>query len=228
MITRMKLRTRVNNLEQMMAALTAQVDRTTRAVEYLSSEMVKFKAEMAEFKNEMKEFKNEMSEFKNEMSEFKNRQEEENKRKNKEWSNLAKKMGTIVEDLIAPALRPTLKKYFNCELTLEGQRMRRRIKGDEYEIDAIAMCEDKVFMIEVKSTPRQNDIEDILEKAEKFFEFFPEYAPRQLIKVFGGISFDDSVIMQASKHGIYVLGWREWEYMDILNFDAVASQKITV
>jgi len=41
-------------------------------------------------------------------------------------SNLAKKMGTLVEDLIAPALRPVLSKYFNCDATMEGQRMRRR------------------------------------------------------------------------------------------------------
>jgi len=29
------------------------------------------------------------------------------------------------------------------------------------------------------------------------------------------------VIKYASKQGIYVLAWREWQYMDILNFEEV-------
>jgi hypothetical protein len=57
---------------------------------------------------------------------------------------------------------------------MEGQRIFRRKDGEDFEIDAIAMCDDKVFMIEANSTPRWNDIEYIKEKGERFFEFFPE------------------------------------------------------
>jgi len=181
--------------------------------------------EMRAFKDEMKIFKDEMKTFKDEMEAFRQRQEEENRRKNREWSNLAKKMGTIVEDLIAPALRPVLKKYFNCEVSLEGQRMFRRKDGEDYEVDAIAGCEDKVFMIEVRSTPRDTDIRDIKEKAERFFEFFPEFDNKALIIIFGSITFPENVIKYASKAGVYVMGWREWEYMDILNFDEIKRTK---
>jgi len=177
--------------------------------------------EMRSFKDEMRTFKDEMRSFKDEMEAFRQRQEEENKRKNREWSNLAKKMGTIVEDLIAPALRPVLKKYFNCEVVLEGQRMFRRKEGEDYEVDAIAGCDDKVFMIEVRSKPRDTDVREIKDKAERFFEFFPEFNGRELIIIFGGITFPENVIKYASRLRIYVMGWREWEYMDILNFEDV-------
>jgi len=194
----------------------------------LHEEMAAFKDEMAIFKNEMSAFKDEMSAFKDEMSAFKDkvdkfieRQEEENRRKNREWSNLAKKMGTIVEDLIAPALRPVLSKYFNCEVSMEGQRILRRKQGESFEIDAIVVCEEKVFMVEARSTPRFDDVIEIKEKSKKFFEFFPEYKGKELIVIFGSITFPENVINHASRNGIYVLAWREWEYMDILNFNDV-------
>ncbi len=192
------------------------------------NEMAVFKDEMSDFKNEMAAFKDEMSAFKNEMAAFKDkvdkfieRQEEENRRKNREWSNLAKKMGTIVEDLIAPALRPVLSKYFNCEVSMESQRILRRKEGESYEIDAIVICDQKVFMVEARSTPRFDDIKEIKEKSERFFEFFPEYKGKELIVIFGSITFPENVIHHASRNGIYVLAWKEWEYMDILNFHAV-------
>jgi chromosome segregation ATPase len=184
-------------------------------------EMKAFKEEMRAFKEEMRAFKDEMKAFKDEMLEFKRRQEEENIRKNKEWSALAKKMGTIVEDLIAPALRPTLSKYFNCEVSMEGQRIFRRKNGEDYEIDAIAGCEDKIFMIEARSTPKVEDVKEIKKKSERFFEFFPEHNGKELIVIFGSITFPENVIKYASKQGIYVLAWREWQYMDILNFEEV-------
>lgn len=73
---------------------------------------------------------------------------------NKQWSSLAKKMGTIVEDLIAPALRLVLSKYFQCEVTMKGQRMFRKNDGIDFEVKVIAACDNKVFMIEAKSTPQ--------------------------------------------------------------------------
>ncbi len=186
-------------------------------------EMKDFKDEMKVFKDEMKDFKDEMKVFKDETVAFREEMKEESRRKNKEWSNLAKKMGTIVEDLIAPALRPVIAKYFDCEVRMEGQRMYKRTNGNDYEVDAIAACEDKIFMIEVKSTPRIGDIDEIRKKSKMFFEFFPEYEGKELIIIFGSITFPENVISYASNNGIYVMAWREWEYMDILNFNEIKN-----
>ncbi len=195
-------------------------------------EMQAFKDEMQAFKDEMQAFKDEMKAFKeeaekdrkalhDEMQAFKDEMRDETKKKNREWSNLAKKMGTIVEDLIAPALRPVLSSYFNCQVIMEGQRMFRRKDGEDFEIDAIAACGDKVFIIEAKSTPRFTDIKEITDKRDRFFEFFPEHAGKELYVIYGSITFPENIIRQASQNRIYVLGWREWEYMDILNFNEI-------
>ncbi len=99
--------------------------------------------------------------------------------------------------------------------------MFRRKDGEDYEVDAIAACEDKVFMIEVRATPRINYVDEIKEKAQRFFEFFPEFKGKKLHIILGSITFPENIIKYSSKQGIYVMGWREWEYMDILNFEEV-------
>lgn len=187
------------------------------------AELRLFKEEMRAYKErsekEMKEFKEEMKEFKDQMLEFRKNQEEENRRKNKEWSNIAKKLGTLYEALIAPALDSVLSKYFKCEAVFEGQRMLRRKHGESYEVDAIVACEDKVFMIEGRSTPKIQYVEEIKEKNKRFFEFFPEFKDKKLRVIFGSITFSDDVVKYATKQGIYVMGWRNRDYMDILNFE---------
>ena len=230
------LEERVETLETILSSF---ITNTEKALLRLEREMKEFKDEMrayrerAEeqarardlelqaFKEEMKAFKDEMLAFKDEMLAFRKEAKEEARQRNREWTNLAKKMGTLVEDLIAPALRPVLKKYFDCEVTMEGQRMFRRIEGNDYEIDAIAACDDKVFMVEVRSTPRLQDVSEFVDKSKRFFDFFPEYKGKRLIIIFGSITFPERVIEEASKSGIYVLAWKEWDYLDILNFDRV-------
>lgn len=202
---------RVDDLETLLGRFIVHTDialtNLSREIDRLSKEIDRVGMKVEALSGEMKDFKEEMR--------------EETRKKNKEWSNLAKKMGTIVEDLIAPALRPVLKKYFNCDVNLEGQRLFRRMDGETYEVDAIAACDDKVFMIEVRSTPRDRDIDEIKEKAERFFYFFPEFKDKSLILIFGSITFPENIIRYATRSGIYVMGWREWEYMDILNFKEI-------
>jgi hypothetical protein len=223
---------RVDRLEHVLAEFIVSVRdaqmRTEAELREFKDEMKVFKDEMKVFKDEMKVFKDEMKVFKDEMKVFKDgtltwRQEIDRERKamNKQWGDLARKMGTIVEDLISPALRPVLKKYFDCDVRMEGQNMRKRIKGREYEVDAIALCEDKAFMIEVRSTPKSEYVREIVEKSKSFFKYFPEYEGRELIVIFGGVVFPDNVIRYATKKGVYVMAYREWEYMDILNFDDI-------
>ena len=88
---------RVTSLEALMAELTSNVNR-------LSFEMREFKDEMREFKDEMREFKDEMREFKDEMSEYKEWSRNQIKTMNRQWGDLANRMGTLAEDLVAPSV----------------------------------------------------------------------------------------------------------------------------
>ncbi len=189
-------------------------------------EMLEFKDEMKVFKDEMKAFKDEMKDFKDEMREFKDEVRREIRESNKQWGNLSNKLGTIVEDIIAPAIAPTLKKYFQCDPEEVAIRVKKR-KGDlKDEFDAIATCGDKVFLFEVKSTPKADYVTEFKEqKTERFRILFPEYEDKQLILIFASLRLEEDILNLLTKYGIYGMAYREWEYMDILNFDEVSRAR---
>ncbi len=196
-----------------MQKLEKKVDRLEKLVELFVREMLDFKLWASRM---IEEGQKRLEEHKKETD----RQIREN---NKRWGELANKLGTIVEDIIYPAFRPVVRKYFGCEPEKTFMRLEytNRQKDIYEEFDAVAVCEDKVFLLEVKSTPREKHIEEFKEKAKRFLEYFPEFAGKKLILIMASLSFNEGFVKQLSKANIYAMAYREWEYMDILNFEEV-------
>ncbi|GAB4419833.1 MAG: hypothetical protein OHK0032_15700 [Thermodesulfovibrionales bacterium] len=162
----------------------------------------------------------ELREFKDEMRAFKDEMREENRKMNKRWGEISNKLGTIVEDIIYPALMPVIKQYFQCEPINMSMNIRRR-KGElKDEYDAIVECEDKVFLVEVKATPKREYIDEFREeKIERFKALFPEYKEKELILIFASLRLEEDIVDYLTTNRIYAMAYREWEYMDILNFE---------
>jgi len=202
-------------------------ERVDRLETILGEFIVRTSTSLSRLSNEMREFKNEMREdmreFKNEMCEFKNEVRQDRKAMNKQWGELANKMGTLTEDIVVPAVRPAIKRYFNQELSDFMVKRKRNIKALNLkgEFDVIAVSDDKVFVVEVKSSPDENYLNEFVKKMDRFVTLFPEYADKQLIPVFAGLRFEPDMTELASSKNVYVLAYREWDYMDILNFDKV-------
>ena len=156
----------------------------------------------------------------------KKEREEDRKRFNKEWGALSNKLGTIVEDIIFPATRPVLESYFKCKIT-DLSLNREKIKDDlQDEFDVIAVSDEckTVFLIEVKSTPKIDYIDDFRKnKIERFRKLFDEYKDYKLVPIFASLRLQDNIINYLTKHKIYAMAFREWEYMDLLNFDSIKS-----
>jgi hypothetical protein len=79
--------------------------------------------------------------------------------------------------------------------------------------------------LEVKSTPKSEHVEEILEKVKDFKRFFPEYKDKQVVPIFAGIVFSDEIVKYATKKDLYIMAYREWEYMDIINFNEIERKK---
>ncbi|MGB9597592.1 MAG: hypothetical protein ACPL7B_15020 [Candidatus Poribacteria bacterium] len=210
------LEDRVINLEEILADF---ITNTESALNRLSIEVQKFKeegeAERRAIREEMKAADERLERYIKEMK-------ADRKAINKQWGELANKMGTLVEDLISPASGPVIEKYFGCKYLYKTERCRKRFKdGRDFEVDVLVVCEDKVFMIEVKSNPEQKDVNEIIKKSSKFMDFFPEYEGKELIPIFASLVFNNNLIKYASKKGLYLMAYREWDYMDIVNFDMV-------
>lgn len=210
----MSVDTRLTSLERVLQHYIESSERNIASLSY----------EMKEFKDEMKEFKDGVEEFKDEMKDFKDEMLTSRKEMNKQWGNLANKMGSLVEDIISPGVGPALKRYFNTKLDFIGNHVKKYNKesGLQGEFDIVATGENYVFIVEVKSSPDNEKLDYFKEQViPRFKLLYPEYKSRQIIPIMGSLNFTEKLIDYASKSGIYLLGFREWEYLDILNFDKV-------
>ncbi len=174
---------------------------------------------------EMREFKDEMKEFKDEMREAEKRSEKERREMNKKWGEIANKLGTVVEDIIFPATRPVIRKYFKCDPSFIATRIQRKEENLREEFDVIAVCKDKVFLVEVKTTLRPQYINDFKEKIKRFKILFPEYQDKELIPIFASLAIDENFVNMLTKSDFYAMAYREWDYMDILNFEEMKKRR---
>lgn len=167
-----------------------------------------------------------MEQLAKEMREFKDESRQEMRDMKKQWGELANKMGTLVEDIIAPAVRPVMQTFFKEEVTFISVNVRkkdtvRQIRG---EFDVIATSQSYVYLVETKSNPKKEQITVFKnEVAPRFRQLFPEYDHLQLIPVFSSLRFDEDLIQSGTDEGIYMMAYREWDYMDLLNFEALSS-----
>lgn len=214
-----ELEERVDRLETILGQFIVQ---TNTAINRMERDTRLLKQEMREFRNEMR---TEMKEFKDEMKADRDEMKADRKAMNKQWGDLANKMGTLVEDIISPAVRPVVTKYFGCEITSFMLNVRKKDKSLNLngEFDAIAVSDDHVFLVEAKSSPKEQYLYEFIENIEKFRKLFPEYGDKRLIPIFASLRFDEKMIQLATDKKIYLLAYREWEYMDFLNFDGLGN-----
>ena len=159
-----------------------------------------------------------MADFKQEMSSFKNHT-------NKQWGELANKMGTVVEDIVAPNIPYVAGMYFGIEeLDYFAIRARKRLPADRSvvrEFDVIATGGGLFFVNDTKSTPRSEYLQAFAEEYPKAVEFFPEYRDLKLVPIFSSLSLPDEAVAFLSKRGIYAMT-SAGGTMEIVNYEQVA------
>lgn len=231
------LKEKVSGLEQMMMELAYESMKTDMALRDLSSEMKDFKKEMKDFKDEMKDFKDEMkgfkddmkgfkqemTDFKDEMKDFKdeirNDTKQFKKELNKKWGDLANKMGTIVEDIVAPGLKGVGARYFGIEefdFFAPRLRLKSRDRSMTREFDVIAETENYFFVVETKSSPTTEYISDFIKLIPRLDSWFPVIREKKLIPVFASLFIPDELVRYLTKNNILAMASRE-DGMELFN-----------
>ena len=218
----MPVKKRVSRLENLMAQLIRTVDRVDqqverterdgqrmqRSVERLSEEMRDFKREMRDFKEEMRDFKDEILDFKTEGR--------------KQWGELANKMGTMAEDLVAPSIERILREVVGCErndVEYVAVRVRRRHRATNQrrEFDVVAVCGEYLLVNETKSSLRPEALDTFAKEVlPRVRDYFPEFDEKKVIGAVASLYVNDSVVRCGERLGLIVLGFGE-DVMDVLN-----------
>ena len=148
---------------------------------------------------------------------------------NKRWGELANKMGTVVEDIVAPSIRRLAREMFDCgELRQFWTRMSASRSDDPSrtrEFDALYVGTRAVLLNETKSSPRASDARRFaafLESGELAC-YFPQYRKLPIVAAFSSLSIPDDLVAYLTRRGIYAIAMGD-EAMQVLNLDAVRSR----
>ncbi|MBI3763815.1 MAG: hypothetical protein HY260_18375 [Chloroflexi bacterium] len=206
----------MTELEDLLAEVLRLQARTQLQVEQTSREMrasrERSEAEMRDFKAEMRASR-ERSEAERHDFKIEN---------NKRWGELANKLGTLAEDIVAPSVPRILRDVVPCpedEIDFMAVRVRRRHTSDSgrsQEFDVVAICGEHVLLNETRTRLKPGDVDEFVETLSKAREFFPEYDDKKIIGAIASLYVDETVVRHGEKQGVLVLGLGE-DLMDVLN-----------
>lgn len=144
---------------------------------------------------------------------MKEEMEADTRRMKKAWGDLANKMGTVAEDVVAPNIPRLAVEEFGFaeveDLMVRARRASRRGEKRRSEWDIVCSGPDKVVVVEVKSTPTRDKIREVPDRLAEFFDFFPEYEGRELIGVVASWSIDPGLFPVISQCGLWGLAMGE-------------------
>ncbi len=169
--------------------------------------------------NEMREFKVEMSDFKDEMREYKEESRVDRKNMNKKWGELANKMGSVVEDIVAPSLGGIAREYFQVdEFDFFAVRLKKRNSDSSVrrEFDVVAESRDYFFIVETKASPRTEYIRKFIEFVPELESWFPDAKGKKIIPVFASLYLPEDSIKYLTNNNVFAMAMRE-DNMDLLN-----------
>jgi len=188
----------IERLDRSIERMDRTIERMDRSIERIEATIVEMKAEATSERREI----------------------------NKRWGELARKQGTLVEDLIAPGLRRIARDELGCgDVRFFAERV-LRIRSDDpsrrREFDALYVGEFAVLLNETKSSPRAEDAQAFLDflRSGEFARYFPEYRDLPIVPVFSSLYLPADLVTFLSRNRIYAVAMGE-EAMQVLNRDQV-------
>ena len=153
----------------------------------------------------------------------------ERREMNKRWGELANKMGTVVEDIVAPSIRRLAREVFDCGDLVRFTTRQTVTRSDDRtrtrEFDALYVGTRAVLLNETKSSPRSEDARAFVEflRNGEFALYFPEYGKLPIVPAFSSLSIPEDMVTYLTRHGIYAVAMGD-EAMQVLNLKAIRSR----
>ncbi|NJO15410.1 MAG: hypothetical protein HC877_06580 [Thioploca sp.] len=239
----LELDERVDNLETIFGRFIINNDKTLRRLEQMMVEMrqqsaqdrertEQILAEMRQQAEQDRERTDQRFAQMQQQAERDRQQAEQDRRElNKQWGDLANRLGTVAEDIVAPNLPRLAQEQFGCPDEPDDFMVRRWVRhkvdnSKRREFDVVVVYPQTVLINETKATPRLNYIDDFIAVMADIHGYFPEYQGKTIIPIFAGLFIPDNLLHYLTKHKIYALGMGE-DTMELLNFEQLAQANIT-
>lgn len=123
----------------------------------------------------------------------------------KQIGGIGNKFGGFTEGMALPSMQKILTEKFKMEFV--GPRIRIRKNGESIELDVLAYANsgiDEVYVVEVKSHLREDHLQSMLKKLQRFLHFFPEHKNKALYGIIAAVDIPDEVKQRVLDAGIYL------------------------
>jgi hypothetical protein len=168
--------------------------------------------ELQEGNRELQEGHRELQEGNHQIQEGIRALERESSAAQRKWGELANKMGTLVEDIVAPGLPTVFLRVFGLDrLDSYGQRVHRRHRSDrgrEREFDYVASAGNVFLVNETKSTLRPEDsaaFVTVLGHARDYL-FEEEVGGKDIVGALAAFTIDPSLVAAGERQGLLMFG----------------------
>ncbi|WP_017295628.1 DUF3782 domain-containing protein [Geminocystis herdmanii] len=137
------------------------------------------------------------------------------KQVNQQLGKLGNRLGEFVEWQVRPSVVRLFRERGVNVHELQSDVSVKRIDGG-LEIDLLVVNETEVVLVEVKSKLSQRDVDEHLERLEKFKRLMPRYQNMKALGAVAAMIVTDEVANYAYSQGLFVLA-QSGESMVILN-----------
>ncbi|MBF0591105.1 MAG: hypothetical protein HQL02_03350 [Nitrospirae bacterium] len=150
---------------------------------------------------------------------------------NKKWGETANRLGTLVEDVVAPNIEGLAYSYFGCKrIDLFAPRIKRTSRRDRSmlrEFDCIAICDELIIVSDTKTTPTVDKVNSFIEVLKDIFDYFPEAEGKRVIPIFSSLYLTKDLVTYLTRQNIYALGMGS-STMELLNQQEIKERMTNV
>jgi hypothetical protein len=128
-------------------------------------------------------------------------------RTDSELGKLSKRMGEVVEYMVAPNLREKFKEFdFNFSESSQKKEVVDKENKISFEIDVFLENYKKAMLVEVKTTPTTEDVKDHVKRLEKMRKYADLHGnKRTFLGAVAGVVITDNVRKYILKQGFFVI-----------------------
>ena len=148
------------------------------------------------------------------------RGEKERKEFNRQLAGISDRLGSLIEDMVAPNAPRIARTLFEGDEVLTSSiRVKRRHPSDpglNIELDLLVVGRSHLLVGEAKSKVTVEKAMAFLEKMRSIPEFFPKFSGFTILPLIASVGIESSLVAHLSRLHIYALAFGD-ETMEILN-----------
>ncbi len=207
-------------MHQQAAMDREQADKDRQQADKDRQEIDKDRQQADKDRQEIEKDRQQADKDRQEIDKDRQRGEKERKEFNRQLAGISDRLGSLIEDMVAPNAPRIARTLFNGDEVLTSSiRVKRRHPSDpglNIELDLLVVGHRHLLVGEAKSKVTVEKAVAFLDKMRSIPEYFPEFSGFTVLPLIASVGIESSLVAHLSRLHIYALAFGD-ETMEILN-----------